>query len=176
MYGGSFNKTFTHPGLLQGITLRGDIAYYNDEPTYFGIDGRSVGLRRWDNLFWLIGMDKYVFTNWLLSFQFSQYILQDAKVDNFYPLNAYTYGPQDQVENIFSLKIATDFMHERLKPEVLWTFTDDNQGRLSPKVTYELRDNFWLTGGIHYFYGKEQDTNGQFRDTNQIYLHLKYTF
>jgi len=61
MYGGSFNKTFTESGPLQGITLRGDFAYYNDEPTYFGdVDtGSSAGVNRWNNIFWLIGIDKY---------------------------------------------------------------------------------------------------------------------
>lgn len=178
MYGGSFNKTITNPGLLQGVTLRGDLAYYNDEPTYYGTDGSSVGVNRWDNLFWLVGLDKYVVTNWLVSFQFAQYIMQDAKpgVGTFQTLNAYTYGPQDQVDNIFSLKVSTDFLHERMKPEVLWSFTDDNQGRVSPKLNYEIKDNLWLTLGIHYFYGHEQDSNGQFRDANQIYAHLKYTF
>lgn len=67
-------------------------------------------------------------------------------------------------------------MHERLKPEILWSFTDDDQGRLSPKLTYEIKDNLWLTLGIHYFYGNEWDSNGQFRDQNQFYAHLKYTF
>jgi hypothetical protein len=191
MYGASFNKTFTNPGPLQGITLRGDFAYYNDEPTYFGnvYLASSRGINRWDNVFWLIGADKAIFTNWLVSFQFSQYIMQDAKPgawssSPFSPdfgtiyqtMNAYTYGPQDQVENIFTLKISTDFMHERLKPEVLWSFTDDNQGKLSPKVTYELRDNLWLTAGIHYFYGNEWDSNGQFRDQSQFYTNVKYTF
>jgi len=176
LYGSSFNRTFTNPGLLQGITLRGDIACYNDEPTYYGADGSSRGVVRWDNWFWITGIDKYVATNWLLSFQFGQYILQDAKVGTYVPLNAYTYGPADQVENIFSLKLSTDFMHERLKTEVMWTWTDDNQGRVSPKLTYEIKDNLWLTTGIHYFYGNEQDSNGQFRDKNQIYLNLTYTF
>lgn len=180
IYGGSFNKTFTSPGPLQGITLRGDFAYYNDEPTYYGdvSVASSKGFNRWDNLFWLIGLDKYVVTNWLVSFQFAQYILQDAKpgVGNYQNMNAYTYGAQDQVENIFSLKIATDFMHERLKPEVMWTWTDDNQGRVSPKLNYEIRDNLLLTLGIHYFYGDEKDSNGQYRDVSQAYLNLKYTF
>lgn len=178
MYGGSFNKTFTNPGPLQGITLRGDLAYYNDEPTYYGVDGSSKGFNRWDNVFWLIGVDKYLVTNWLASFQFSQYIMQDAKpgVGTYQTLNAYTYGPQDQVENIFTLKLSTDFMHERLKPEILWSCTDDNQGRLSPKLTYEIKDNLWLTLGIDYFYGHEQDSNGQFRDQSQFYTNLKYTF
>jgi hypothetical protein len=187
MYGGSFNKTFTESGPLQGITLRGDFAYYNNEPTYYGdVDlGSSAGVHRWDNIFWLIGIDKYVATNWMVSFQFSQYIMQegDPGAGNhpitgkpYETFNAYTYGHQDAVENIFSLKIMTDFMHERLKPEILWTWTDDNQGKVSPKLTYEMRDNLWLTTGIHYFYGNEEDSNGQFRDKNQIYLNITYTF
>lgn len=178
LYGGSFNRTFTNPGPLQGITLRGDIAYYNDEPTYYGVDGSSKGFNRWDNFFWLIGLDKYVVTNWIVSFQFAQYILEKAKpgVGNWVSLNAYTYGPQDRVENIFSLKVATDFMHDRVKPEVMWTWTDDNQGRVSPKLNYEIRDNLLLTLGIHYFYGDEKDSNGQYRDVSQAYLNLKYTF
>ncbi|MCM8801200.1 MAG: hypothetical protein NC912_04205 [Candidatus Omnitrophica bacterium] len=178
MYGASMNKTFTNPGPLQGITLRGDFAYYNDEPTYYGVDGSSRGVNRWDNVFWLIGLDKYLFTNFLASFQFAQYIMHDAKpgIGTFKTLNAYTYGPQDQVENIFTLKLTTDFLHERLKTEVLWSFTDDNQGRLSPKATYELKDNLYLTLGIHYFYGNEQDSNGQYRDASQFYTQIKFTF
>ncbi len=176
LYGGSFNRTFTGSGLLQGITLRGDFAYYNNEPTYIGTEFSRKNTVGWDNIFWLIGADKYIATNWQASVQFSQYILQDSKEGQYYPLNAYTYGFADQVENIFTVKLMTDFMRERLKTEVLWSATDDNQGRLSPKLTYEMRDDLWLTAGFHYFYGNEGDTNGQFRDKNQIYLHLTYTF
>ncbi|MCM8780971.1 MAG: DUF1302 domain-containing protein [Candidatus Omnitrophica bacterium] len=186
MLGGSINRSFTQPGLLQGITLRGDAAVYFNEPTYYGdvTSGASRGVNRWDNVFWLMGLDKTFFTDWLVSFQFAQYIMQDAKpgVDNantgrpYTTMNSYTYGAQDQVENIFSLKVSTDFLNERLKPEILWSFTDDNQGRVSPKITYEIKDDLWLTMGIHYFYGEEQDSNGQFRDNSQFYTMLKFTF
>jgi hypothetical protein len=181
MYGGSLNKSFTKPGPLQGITLRGDFAYYDDEPTYYGniLTASSSGVNRWDNIFWLMGIDKEVISNWLASFQFAQYIMQHSKCGYAYPnevMNAYTYGPQDRVENIFTLKVSTDFLHQRLKPEVLWSFTDDNQGRLSPKVTYEIKDNLFFTVGVHYFYGNAWDSNGQFRDENQFYTQLKYTF
>jgi len=183
MYGASMNKTFTNPGPLQGITLRGDFAYYDDEPMYWGdpLIASSSGIKRLDNIFWLLGVDKYVVTNWLVSFQYAEYILQNPKpgattARRNYFFNPYTYGPQDPLEHIFSIKISTDFLHERLKPEILWSFTDDNQGRLSPKVTYELKDNIWLTLGIHYFYGSEFDSNGQFRDQSQAYMNVKYTF
>ena len=185
MYGGSFNKTFTNPSPIQGLTIRGDFAYYNDEPIYYGNPSAAStsGFKRWDNIFWLIGFDKTLFTDWVASFQFSQYIYQDAKVKDTgitaltqYPMNSYTYGAQDQVENIFTLKISTDFMNERLKPEISWSFTDDNQGKISPKATYEIKDNIWFAVGMHYFYGSECDSNGQFRDENQVYTNLKITF
>ena len=183
MYGASFNKTLTNQGPLQGTTFRGDFAFYDDEPMYWGNPetAASSGIKRLDNIFWLIGIDKYVVTNWLVSFQFAQYTLQNSKpgattsAANYY-FNPYTYGPQDPQENIFSLKISTDFMNERVKPEILWSLTDDNQGRVSPKVTYELKDNLFLTLGIHYFYGHLFDSNGQFRDQNQVYGNLKLTF
>jgi hypothetical protein len=43
-------------------------------------------------------------------------------------------------------------------------------------VTYEINDNLWLIVGMHYFYGREQDSNGQFRDESQFYTQLKFTF
>ncbi|MFH0739030.1 MAG: DUF1302 family protein [Candidatus Omnitrophota bacterium] len=186
LYGGSFNKSVTNPGILQGITFRGDAALYKDEPTYVGdpIAASAKQIRRWNNVFWLIGADKYVFTKWLLSAQYAQYILAHAKEKSIaaltpqqqYPMNAFTYGFADQVENIFSLKVSTNFMNDRVRPEVLWSFTDDNQGRISPKVSYELKDNLLLTLGVHYFYGSLLDSNGQYREQGQIYSNIKYSF
>jgi len=185
MYGGSFNKSVTNPGLLQGITFRGDFALYKDEPTYIGDPNLASAkkIARWNNVFWLVGADRYVFTKYLVSLQYAQYILEHAKDKDpsltqaqQYPMNAFTYGFADQVENIFSIKVSTQFMNDRLKPEILWSFTDDNQGRLSPKLNYEIKDNLVLTLGIHYFYGNMFDSNGQYRNENQFYTNLKYSF
>ncbi len=183
IYGSSFNKTFTNPGPMQGITLRGDFAYYNDEPTYYGdpVGGSTKGFKRWDNKFWILGVDKNILTRWTASFQFGQYIMEHAKVGNtvpqfVYPMNSYTYGPADPVENILTFKLSSHFLNDRLMPEVSWSGTDDNQGKLSPKINFEIKDNLWLTVGIHYFYGNEWDSNGQYRDQSQLYTNLKYTF
>ena len=185
LYGGSFNKSFTNPGPIQGITLRGDFAVYNDEPTYIGdpILASAKSIARWNNVFWLIGADRYFFTKWLLSAQYAQYILENAKekslgltIQRQYPMNAFTYGFADQVENIFTLKVSTHFLNDRLKPELLWSFTDDNQGRISPKFNYEVSDNLVFTLGAHYLYGNLFDSNGQYRNQSQFYTQLKYTF
>ena len=185
MVGGSINHTFTREGPLQGITLRGDAAVYINEPTSYGdvSSGASAGVNRWNNVFWLMGLDKAIFTKWLVSFQFAQYIMEhdDPGVAepvgvNYQTMNSSTSGAQDAVDNIFTLKIATSFMYDRIKPEVLWSFTDDSQGRINPKITYEIRDNLWLTLGSNLFYGDEKDSNGQFSNCKEIYTNLKLTF
>jgi len=185
VYGGSFNKTFTNPGPLQGTTLRGDFAWYNDEPTYYGDPaiGKTYGYSRWDNKFWLIGMDKYIVTKWLLSFQYAQYIMEHKLADDpaqpasrRFAMNGYTYGAQDPVENIFAIKISTDFFNQRLKPELSWSFTDDPQGKVSPKVSYEINNNLLFTLGWNYFYGKATESNGQYSHQSQVYTQLKYSF
>lgn len=184
--GGSLNHTFTDEKCpLKGITFRGDAAVYLNEPTYFGdvTSGDAKGTSQWNNVFWLMGLDKTVFTKWLLSFQFAQYILEHARPDdpaangqNWDMMNAYSYGAEDQIENIFTLKIATNFMHERLLPEINLNLSDDGDGRITPKVVYQLRDNLWFTLGLHYFYGDEQDTFGQFTKSKQAFVNIKYTF
>jgi hypothetical protein len=183
LYGSSINTTVTNPGPLQGITFRGDLAYYDDEPMYWGNPktGSSSGIKRQDNIFWVMGIDRFFFTKWLASFQFGQYILQHSKpnattsASNFF-MNPFTNGAQDPLENIFSLKLSANFMHDRFKPEILWSFTDDNQGRVSPKLSYEIRDNLVAAIGVNYFYGNILDSNGQYRDQSQFYTSLKYSF
>ena len=183
MAGGSINHTFTDKGLLEGITVRGDAAVYINEQTYYGDPniGNSAGVARWNNIMWLMGFDRYFFTKWLASFQFGQYILQHdnpgiAGHPEYKPLNTYTYGAQDPLENIFSLKISSHFFNDRILPEILWSFTDDGQGRISPKISYEIVDNLVFTLGVHYFYGNERDSNGEFRKQNQVYTMMKYSF
>jgi hypothetical protein len=186
LVGGSLNHTFTREGPLKGVTLRADAAVYINEPTYYGdaATGQSAGVNRWNNIFWLMGLDRFFFTKYLASFQFAQYIMEhsDGGVLNpatkrpYETLNTYTNGAQDKLENIFSLKISSHYMNDKLLPEVLWSFTDDNQGRISPKINYEVNDNLWLTLGYHYFYGDPRDSNGEFRNENQVYLNVKYTF
>ena len=181
LIGFSFNKSFVNPGLFEGWTIRGEFAYFHNEPTYYGIQGQRKLTERTDKYAYVLGLDRSFFTNWLFSFQFGQFIHNErTKADllgNVYQvLNSYTYGLTDKVENIFTLKIATDFMHERLKPEVLIIYGDDNDGRVSFKSKYEIRDNLWFTLGYHHFWGPPRGSNGQFRNNDHFFWEVKYTF
>ena len=69
-----------------------------------------------------------------------------------------------------------DFLHERLKPEVTFVYQDDNQGRIIPKVIFELKDNLWLKLGYAHFFGHSDTNNGQFSNKDQLMFEVKYTY
>ena len=187
MMGSSFNKTFLNPGPLQGFTLRGEFVYFRKEPTYYGIDTYRAATRRSDKWAYVLGLDKTYFTNWLFSLQFAQFIIEQDEWTGTDDLNmvgqrtydaldSTTYGLQDKIENYITLKVATDYMHERIKPEILIIYQDDNAGKVSPKVNFEARDNLWFGLGYHHFYGKPAQSNGQFRNNDQAFFDVTYTF
>ena len=174
--GFSFNKSVTNPGPLEGLTIRGEFAYLHNEPTYYGTAGHRNYTEKSDKYTYVLGFDKYYFTNWLFSLQFAQFIHDNPTFKGNQVLSSYTYGLMDKVESFLTLKIATDFKHERIKPEVLIIYGDDNDGRISFKTSYELRDNVWLALGYHHFWGPAYGSNGQYRNNDQIYCSVKFTF
>ncbi|MCX5702882.1 MAG: hypothetical protein NT066_00050 [Candidatus Omnitrophica bacterium] len=187
VFGGTFSKTITEgvmlPGLGKGWTLRGELAYISGGAMNFGIDANAKGTVDVDQYNYVLGFDKSFFTNWQFSFQFIQmWALQKEKATGFLKpqytlLNGATRGPLDKVETILTLMLATDFLHEKLKPQILILYGDDRDWRISPKVSYEISDQWLATAGLHFFEGKEQYLNGgQFDKNDQVFLELKYTF
>ncbi len=67
-------------------------------------------------------------------------------------------------------------MHERLKPEILFIYTDDNDWRISPAVGFELNDQWSFETGMHISEGHPQHLNGQFDKADQIYFESKYNW
>jgi hypothetical protein len=175
LIGSSFSKALT-TGLLAGLNIRGELAYIKGIPGYYGEDGDSKGVVKLDNYNYVLGLDKNLFTNWFLSFQFIQYISSISEHEGFGLLFGPTLGPIEQVETILSLKVSTDFMHERLKPEVLILYWLEKNWRISPKASFEIFDYLNLAAGAHIFAGDEQNLFGQFDDNDQVFIELRYGF
>ncbi len=179
--GFSLGKTFTNPGPLNGITLKSEFAFIHDEPTYYGTSGTREVTKVSDKYNWGFSAEKTIATNWTVNFQFMQFIANHPNYTTsggttYKMLDNATYGVIDKIENNFVLKVMTDFMHERLKPEITILYQDDNQGRIVPKVNFELRDNLWFELGYAHFFGRPDTNNGQFRNNDQLMLSAKYTF
>ena len=174
--GGGFNRTFNDPGILEGITLRGEAAYIRGEPTYYGTTGSRKYTEKSDKYNWFIGIDKDLLTNLSASFQFAQLIAEDKNFKGYDIISGYTYGVMDKVESVMTLKLMADFYHERLKPEVLVVYGDDNDGRMIFKTKYKVKDNLWFTLGYCHFWGPNYGSNGQYRNNDHTFCEVKYTF
>ena len=184
--GFSFAKTFINPGPFEGLTIKGEFAYVRGEPTYYGTSGARAATEPSDKYNWGIALEKNIVTNWLVSFQFLQFITDRETFSSFDPqrnatgnwrvLDVATYGVLDKIENYYVIKVMTDFMHERLKPEITCVYSDDNHGRIIPKVSFELQENIWLNFGYAHFFGRHDMNNGQFRNHDQLMFEVKTTF
>jgi len=184
--GFSFAKSFVDPGPLEGITLKGEFAWINDEPTYYGSADYRVMTENSDKYNWGIALEKNIVKNWLVSFQLLQFITDRVSrygtdpntgvSGQWHVLDTATYGVINKKETYYVMKVMTDFMHERLKPEITVVYQEDNQGRIIPKVTFELRDNLWLKFGYAHFFGDYLTNNGQFRNKDQFMFEVKLTY
>ena len=176
LVGASFNKAIVDPGLFEGLTLRGEFVYIHDEPTYYGTQGSRQATEPSDKYNYVLGFDKTFLTDLMCSLQFGQMITAREKFNGYQVLNGMTYGVADEVENFLSLKISKDFMHERIKPEMLIVYNDDGDGRVTSKVKFEAQENLWFTLAYHHFWGNPWTSNGQFRNDDHIVTEVKYTF
>ena len=181
--GFSFAKTITK-GLIddlgKGWTIRGEFAYVKNGAMNYGTDTSIQGTADVDQYNYALGFDKNLVDNWAISFQFIQ-LIADAREEygtssDYTLLFGPTRGPLDQTESMVTCKISTSFMHDRVKPELLVLYGDDNDWRISPKVNFEVNDNWLLTTGLHIFEGKETQLNGQFDDNDQVFVEAKYSW
>jgi hypothetical protein len=181
--GFSFAKSITK-GIIgdfaKGWTVRGEFAYIKNGAMNYGTDREIIGTVDVDQYNYALGFDKNLVDNWAISCQFIQ-LIADSKDkfrsnDNYTLLSGPTRGPLDKTETMATFKISTSFMYERLKPELLILYGDDNDWRLSPKIEFEANDNLSFAAGFHFFEGKETQLNGQFDDNDQFFLETKYSW
>jgi hypothetical protein len=174
-----FGFTFTKgipAGPLQGLTIRGEFAYIHNNYNPTRTPNRLGGIASVDNYKYVLGLDKYLITNWLFSFQFIQLLTDRVWDDGNRLLFGPTLAPLDKCETFLTLRTSTDFMHERIKPDCLIMYGDDNDWRVSPRVEYELRDYLNIALGGNFFWGRRDQLLGEFRDNDQGYVEIKYGF
>jgi len=174
-FGASFSKAITK-GPLRGYKFWGEFAYIKNDDNGYGTKDDQVGVGEVDRYNYVLGIEKYFWTNWLFGFQFMQFWLEQEKEDGYHYLNGPTSDILDQCETMLSLSIRTDFMHERLLPRVLIQWGDDNDWAISPRVEYELRDYLILAWGMNIFNGSSSQLFGEFRDRDTMYFEVKLGF
>ncbi len=157
--GGSFSNAFG------AVVLRGELAVNVDESiSRQGVTpATSIGTdTTWNMAF---GMD-YNQNNWLLSPQlFVRYLPSwDAG------------AAEDEVSSFVSVLIATDFLNEKLKSEMMTLFNwGDDSWMLRPKVSYAFTDQIAAKLGLDLFVGST-GFFGQFDANDRVYTEIEYTF
>jgi len=157
--GGSFSNAFG------AFVVRGEIAAnlresINANGTNFA---NTVQRKNTINAALAVEWNKY---NWTLS---PQFFIRHINRWNSALLEAKDSG-------FWTLRIATDFMHEKLKPEMLFLADWTTGSWLArPKVAYEWSDHIKTTLGADIFTGTHGFL-GQFANNDRIYLESEYTF
>lgn len=192
-----FGFTFTkgiNTGLLTGTTVRGEFAYihnnYNNTEGLWYKNYKSVpyppfsvpteaingGITKVDNYNYVLGIDKYIVTKWLASFQFIQLVYNKTSENGNRLLFGPTNAPLDKFYTYLTTRISTDFMNQRILPECLFMYGLQNEWRISPRVEYEVRDHLHVAVGGHMFWGKKTELLGEFADNDEVYCEIKYGF
>ncbi len=186
-----FGFTFTkgiNSGPLTGTTVRGEFAYIHNnynitEGMWLKFDsfGRPTeaingGITKVDNYKYVLGVDKYIVTNWLASFQFIQLVTTKTSEDGNRLLFGATKAPLNKYYTFLTTRISTDFMHERIKPDCLFMYGTQNEWRISPRIEYEVRDYLNIALGGHMFWGEREMLLGEFRDNDEVFFEIKYGF
>ena len=174
-FGFSFTKAMIE-GLLRGYNFRGEFAYIMNNKNAYGTKDNQVGVGKVDSYNYVLGVDKYYWTNWFFSFQLIQYWLEREKEKGYHYLFGPTSDILDRCETILSLRIKTDFMNERLQPSVLIQWGDDNDWKMNPMVEYELRDYMILTWGMHIIQGHSSQLFGQYKNRDTMFFEVKVGF
>lgn len=175
LIGASFSKA-VNKGILEGLTIRGEFLYSKDKPFPVGTDGDATGNTEMNTFAYILGFDKYFFTDLLTSFQFIQFIYPDDEKNGQKVLFPPTLSPLSEIETMATLKLAKDFIAERLKTEILIVYDGKGDWRLSPKVKFEVNDNLWLYAGIHFFTGSDNTLYGEFEEDSMIYAGATLSF
>ena len=158
--GGSFSNAFG------SFVVRGEVAVNFGEGinTTALVWNQSVVRRTTLNA--ALAVD-YTRSNWTYGVQlFGRQVLNEPIVDS-------SLGTSP---NFASLRIATDYMNEKLKPEILLLADLDDGGLLTrPKVSYEFSDNLVGTLGADIISGSG-GFFGQFASNDRVYSEAEWSF
>lgn len=157
--GGSFSNAFG------AVVLRGEVAVNIAE----GINKTGVtpttSIGRQTTVNAAFGLD-YTKNNWRVSPQF--FIRYLPGWDNSVA--------EDQASGFVSLIVSTDYLNEKLKPEVIGLYDwADGSWMMRPKVSYEFSDEVTARVGVDLF-GGSNGFFGQFDKNDRVYTEAEYTF
>lgn len=161
LFGGTFTKSFGD------ITLRGELAYSANK--HFLSKGKNAvnGIIESDQFLTAIGLDYSGITDTTISGQIFNNYITDYSTGVIQPEN----------DTTLSMLVRRNFNNDTLKAEMLWLAnSNDGDGLIKSKLTYDVKDNVKAWIGSDIFYGTKSGLYGQFKNKDRILLGMEVGF
>ncbi|MDY6861977.1 MAG: DUF1302 family protein [Thermodesulfobacteriota bacterium] len=166
--GGSFTRIFDSFFGIEGVSLKGEVAVHlEDRVSYaytraFSDFSNPFGIKmsRSDSFNYYLALDKFFFTDYHVLLQFFQFISLDHE-------DGYLI---DEVDSVFSLYLSTDYLQERILPDLLWVYSDDGSLWFRGRCILKITDYWSLNTGCNLYF------EHPYSDQDNVFLEVKYEF
>ncbi len=158
IFGATFSNAFSD------WVVRGEIAYFT-EHYFIGKNSlQNQGVVKSPELHYVVGLDWNAPWDVLLSAQLIQsWLIKDADM-----------ATRDKLDTTLTGLIRRNFMYDTLIAEVLVIAnTNNGDGIIRPKISYEWQDNIKTWIGADIFYGDRQGIFGQFDQNDRVIVGLE---
>ncbi len=200
--GGSFDKTVSHLPAIGSIIFRAEAIYnFNNiivnvpnkiDPTPtsvgnylpFPIEGPNGSVlweagipfpetEKIDDWTYALGFDKYIFTDYFLSFQFVHHYIMDYKSSYINPVT----GKQAEENDMWgTFLLQKDWMNEKLWTKVLNVVGRHGDYWIQPQISYLYRGKYKATVQGNIYGGTHNNMWSRFERASNVALRLAYQF
>ena len=145
--------------------IRGELGYFSDRYFLSNDPQAQDGVASSQELSVVIGLDWSGLEDTFISAQLFQSWLPDYR-------QGYT---SPRLGTSISFLLRRKLWNDTLQTELLWIAnTNDSDGLLRPKLSYELEDNLEMWAGLDIFYGNHSGLFGQFDNNDRFYIGVRY--
>jgi len=159
--GGTFSNAFSD------WVVRGELGYFSDHYFIAKNAQQNQGVVKSPELHYVLGLDWNAPWDILVSGQLIQsWVLNDADKTTRDPLDTTLTG-----------LVRRNFMYDTLVAEVLLIAnTNNGDGIIRPKISYEWQDNIKTWLGADVFYGDKEGVFGQFEQNDRVLIGLEISY
>ena len=159
--GGTFSNAFGD------WVMRSEMGYFTDQFFLTDDASDSDGIVESPELSYVLGLDWTGIEDTFLSAQLFQSWVTDSPSGLV----------RDNLETNLTFLARRDYLNDTLQAEVLWiTSTNDGDGLVRPRLSYEWQDNVKTWVGADIFYGTRDGLFGQFKDNDRIVIGVELGF
>jgi len=159
--GGTFSNAFSD------WVVRGEVGYFTDHYFIAKNVQQNQGVVKSPELHYVLGLDWNAPWDILVSGQLIQsWVLNDADKTT-----------RDKLDTTLTGLVRRNFMYDTLVAEVLLIAnTNNGDGIIRPKISYEWQDNIKTWLGADIFYGDRQGVFGQFEQNDRVVIGLEISY